>query len=468
MRGSQMGGQGQYEDPQQSYSHLRPPRTLPQIPNRPFRACFRPRCRTLLLTTCMQPTRTGLRGVYRPISTPRLGDVTYYDDGTQLRTQAEMPQPGAPRQMWSQVLDPGRNATAAPSDGRDTFVQLEESKITKAFTPQGLLSAGMQDKQDRSAKRQEELARESGASLINVPNKPPPPQTGLLGAITAHERERKREGGVGAALTEREREKRVAEDRQRRFDEHQRQQLDQMQQGGSMYGGGQQFSGYNPMMNPMMGMNPMMMGMNPMMTGMNPMMTWAGDESYDDGPGNAWDGLPRDDAWLQSSAHVRCPASRRTGLPASDDGVLDGRFTNRRRGRERWESGTAAAAATAQPDDDRREHVHVRPAHVDDGYADDEPADGHAYADDGHVGIQPAVHARRLARNGASSRAAERARPGSGSIPVARQLSWSWTRFAWVAASRVAAHSTRRPARHGRTGFIATYESQTLITISLF
>lgn len=144
--------------------------------------------------------------------------------------------------------------------------------MTKAFTPQGLLSAGMQDKQDRSAKRQEELARESGASLINVPNKPPPPQTGLLGAITAHERERKREGGVGAALTEREREKRVAEERQRRFDEQQRQQIDQMQQGGAMYGG--QF-GYNPMMNPMMmGMNPMM-GMSPMMTGaaMPPMMT---------------------------------------------------------------------------------------------------------------------------------------------------------------------------------------------------
>lgn len=160
---------------------------------------------------------------------------------------------------------------------RDTFVQLEPSEtMTKAFTPQGLLSAGMQDKQDRSAKRQEELARETGASLINVPNKPPPPQTGLLGAITAHERERKREGGVGAALTEREREKRVAEERQRRFDEQQRQQLDQMQQGGSMYGAP---FGFNPMMNPMMmGMNPMM-GMAPMMTGqpaLGPMMTGGG------------------------------------------------------------------------------------------------------------------------------------------------------------------------------------------------
>ena len=203
---------------------------------------------------------------------------THLDDGTQIRTQAEFPHPGAARQnIWSQVLEgrPGiGRGQLETTPVRDTFVQLEPAEtMTKAFTPQGLLSAGLQDKEDRSAKRQEELARESGGSLVNVPNKPPPPQTGLLGAITAHERERKREGGVGAALTEREREKRVAEERQRKFDEHQRQQLDQMQQGGSMYGG------YNPMMaNPMMmGMNPMM-GINPMMTGagLNPMMTGGG------------------------------------------------------------------------------------------------------------------------------------------------------------------------------------------------
>jgi CCR4-NOT transcriptional complex subunit CAF120 len=165
--------------------------------------------------------------------------------------------------MWSQVLDPGHAPGAVPdnTNSRDTFIHLESPAHTmsKAFTPHGLLSAGLQDKEDRSAKRQEELARETGASLINVPSKPPPPQTGLLGAITAHERDRKREGGVGAALTEREREKRLAEERQRKLDELQRQQLEQMQQGGSMYG--QQFPGYNPMV------NPMMMGMNPMMTG---------------------------------------------------------------------------------------------------------------------------------------------------------------------------------------------------------
>lgn len=200
------------------------------------------------------------------------GRKSYHEDGVshvgpnpQGPIPTHAPAPVAPRHMWSQVLDPGHNPGAVPdTNARGTFVQLDppEQSMTKAFTPHGLLSAGLQDKEDRSAKRQEELARETGASLINVPNKPPPPQTGLLGAITAHERDRKREGGVGAALTEREREKRLAEDRQRKLDELQRQQLEHMQQGGSLYG--QQLAGYNPMMNPM---NPMMMGMNPMIPG---------------------------------------------------------------------------------------------------------------------------------------------------------------------------------------------------------
>ncbi|KIJ13455.1 hypothetical protein PAXINDRAFT_170519 [Paxillus involutus ATCC 200175] len=201
------------------------------------------------------------------------------DEGAQVRPHSELPQYAAPRQsIWTQVLDAGRQPGTYQPEApvpvqRDTFIQLEPAShsMTKAFTPHGLLSAGMQDKQDRSAKRQEELARETGGSLVNVPNKPPPPQTGLLGAITAHERERKREGGVGATLTEREREKRLAEDCQRKLDEFQRQQLE-MAQSGMM--GGQFGMGMNPMMG-----NPMMMGMNPMMTGAgmmppgNPMMT---------------------------------------------------------------------------------------------------------------------------------------------------------------------------------------------------
>lgn len=233
--------------------HARPPRNLPPVP---------------------PPRVQGHDGDFsrlRQSDQYDAGRKSYHEDGVshsgtathgQIPTHA--PAPVAPRHMWSQVLDPGRAPGAVPDNpnARDTFIQLESpaATMTKAFTPHGLLSAGLQDKEDRSAKRQEELAREAGASLLNVPSKPPPPQTGLLGAITAHERDRKREGGVGATLTEREREKRLAEERQRKLDELQRQQLEQMQQGGSLYGQ-QQFPGYNPMM------NPMMMGMNPMMAG---------------------------------------------------------------------------------------------------------------------------------------------------------------------------------------------------------
>ena len=203
-----------------------------------------------------------------------------YDDQPRSLSPHRAPPPqlaSSSRPVWSTVLDPNHDQKAATEK---TFVTIEANEtMTKAFTPQGLLQAGIQDKQDRSAKRQEELARESGASLINVPHKPPPPQSGLLGAITAHERERKREGGVGAALTERERDRRMAEERQRKFDEIQQQQLDHMSLNGHGAGASGAMEMYNPaggypMMNPMM-MNPMMWGMNPMMMmggyGMPPM-----------------------------------------------------------------------------------------------------------------------------------------------------------------------------------------------------
>jgi CCR4-NOT transcriptional complex subunit CAF120 len=198
------------------------------------------------------------------------------------RVQRENPAHAAARQnIWAQALSPDHQVGAMPNS--DTFVRIEapEQTMTKAFTPHGLLSAGLQDKYDRSAKRQEELARETGASLLNVANKPPPPQTGLLGAITAHERERKRDGGFGAALTERERDKRLAEERQRKIDDFQRQQLEMVQGGGSMYGGYM-----NPMMGMMGPMSPMMTGMggmapmNPMMTGMyNPQHMFAAQQA---------------------------------------------------------------------------------------------------------------------------------------------------------------------------------------------
>ncbi|KAL1949526.1 hypothetical protein VTO73DRAFT_8407 [Trametes versicolor] len=250
-----------------AYPGSRQPRNLPQVPGqRPDQEDYlgaQPQPRRFVSDSFTDGGRRSMypEGMSRQAS-PSLA-ASSMRPGSQYPPQGSAPQQQTPsRPIWSQVLDPDHPQL---NNGRDTFIQMEApaAAMTKAFTPHGLLSAGLQDKHDRSAKRQEELARETGASLINVPNKPPPPQTGLLGAVTAHERERKREGGIGAALTEREREKRMVEERQRKIDDLQRQQLDQMQQGGSMYGG----MGMNPMgFNPMMA-NPMMMGMNPMMTG---------------------------------------------------------------------------------------------------------------------------------------------------------------------------------------------------------
>ena len=227
---------------------------------------------------------TGTLGPEYPQGGPRMRTTSehrqrgpYEEHPMQAQPGLARPQPEYPHQLaaarqniWSNALEAGRDS-AMPGVGgmnapaRDTFIQLESPSetMTKAFTPQGLLSAGLQDKQDRSAKRQEEVARETGASLINVPIKPPPPATGLLGAISAHERERNREGGMGAALTEREREKRVAEEKQRKLDEYTRQQLEQHQQMAQsgmygMYGGG--------------GLTPQMTGFNPMMSGYFPQM----------------------------------------------------------------------------------------------------------------------------------------------------------------------------------------------------
>lgn len=125
------------------------------------------------------------------------------------RQETARPKPTNNRSsMWNANFDAEHGLEA---DKSDKFVTIEPSaQLTKAFAPHGLLQAGLQDKEDRSARKQEELARETGSSLINVPNKPPPPQSGLLGAITAHERDRQHAGGIGATMTDRERERRMA------------------------------------------------------------------------------------------------------------------------------------------------------------------------------------------------------------------------------------------------------------------
>lgn len=110
--------------------------------------------------------------------------------------------------------------------------ELEDAaaRTTKPFVnPSGLLAAGILDKEDRSARAQENLARDSGGPLLSIPPPPQQPQTGLVGAITSHQRERERTGGVGRALTDQQRDRKLAEQRQKQLDESQKQQLQQQQ-----------------------------------------------------------------------------------------------------------------------------------------------------------------------------------------------------------------------------------------------
>jgi CCR4-NOT transcriptional complex subunit CAF120 len=127
------------------------------------------------------------------------------------------------------------------------------SGMVPSMSKYGLLHAGLLDKADRSARAVEAQAREVGGPLVSLPSKPPPPQTGLVGAITSHQREKERTGGVGKALTEQQRDRRLAEQRQKQLDDLQREQLMQQQQ--QMQFQQQQMQQqqfYNPMMNPMM------------------------------------------------------------------------------------------------------------------------------------------------------------------------------------------------------------------------
>lgn len=144
-----------------------------------------------------------------------------------------------------------------PAVLREQVEQVDTTGLRPAFSAHGLLQRVMQEKQEKSARAIQDAAHWSGEPLLHVDRKPGPPQNGLLGAIASHERDRKRDGGMGAALTERVRERKAMEGRQREMDDMHR---------ASMAGGGMPMMGYpgypqmmHPSMMPMM-YNPTMMG----------------------------------------------------------------------------------------------------------------------------------------------------------------------------------------------------------------
>ena len=111
-----------------------------------------------------------------------------------------------------------------------------------AIGAHGLLQAGLQDRHNRSAAQLEAHAKETGGPLLQLDAKPQVAQAGLVGAIASHQKDRKREGGIGAHLTEKDRERRLAEARQK--------ELNQMHARNASFagmGGGMPFAGFGGM-----------------------------------------------------------------------------------------------------------------------------------------------------------------------------------------------------------------------------
>lgn len=218
--------------------------------------------------------------------------------------------------------DDSRSFSPSNSAGnRQTFVQLNSEEqpgsMTTVFQRHGLLEAGAQDKQERSAKQQELEARMAGVGLVNVPSKPPPPQSGLLGAITAHERDRKAAGGYGATLTERERQRVEAERRQRDDDAAAAAMMRNSMSVGPAQGAwghpGAMMPGYNPymwqqmmMMNPMMGMG---MGMPPGFGGGPGSQMGGGHQAAGSNGGSPPPQMPQMDPYMQQQMQQQMAAS---------------------------------------------------------------------------------------------------------------------------------------------------------------
>jgi CCR4-NOT transcriptional complex subunit CAF120 len=148
-------------------------------------------------------------------STSRLSQLGSSGGGDRQSFQHSPQQPDwDPRAEFYGHSPAGQPSSYTPSPRHETFINLNEPgpaaypghqhdangvPIQEGFMPHGLLS---QRERQQSAKDLEAMARESGAPLVNVPVKPPPPQTGLVGAIASHEREKNQRGGLGESFVE--------------------------------------------------------------------------------------------------------------------------------------------------------------------------------------------------------------------------------------------------------------------------
>ncbi|CAG8659764.1 6148_t:CDS:1, partial [Racocetra persica] len=157
--------------------------------------------------------------------------VEYYDDDYSSFSNS---MGGRPRSLVGPGHIPSsrRRVSGGQMDYSREFISQDEGYLDDRgnlfsapnhFRPNSLLDSLPQSQP--SAREQEQMARETGAPLINLQDKPKDPQTGLVGAITAREQHKKAIGsGLLARNAELERERAFDRERERRLME-QRQQM---------------------------------------------------------------------------------------------------------------------------------------------------------------------------------------------------------------------------------------------------
>lgn len=129
----------------------------------------------------LQPPNPAFIGNQRPTSRNSERAVSFYSqqhqpshlDGEGLHQPIPRPGGGVGNRgvsqgrasVWNTHLEMAHGGMAEQDPNRFVTIEQPEARLTKAFNPNGLLQAGLEDRDDRSARRQEEIARSSGASF---------------------------------------------------------------------------------------------------------------------------------------------------------------------------------------------------------------------------------------------------------------------------------------------------------------
>lgn len=161
----------------------------------------------------------------RSVMTPLIRGGEYYDEDYVGGRPRSMINPGpmmaGRRRVSSGQIDYTRESLYLD----DSYDDRGQFQTPSHFRPMSLIDS-RPPSQQLSAREQEFLARETGAPLINLQERQKDPQTGLVGAITARENQRRAKGpGLLARQAELERERAFERERERRLMEQRQQAM---------------------------------------------------------------------------------------------------------------------------------------------------------------------------------------------------------------------------------------------------